>query len=646
MRGDWPPAGRDRPASRDGAPRAPDAPTERPDASPSPGADGVLFLVPARGGSVRVPRKNLRTVAGIPLVGHAVRVARRAARLIPGGPHAVVCSTDDTEIAALARAWGAEVPFARPAPLADGDATSVDVALHAVEALAGAGRRFRALALLQPSSPLTDPADVVASVARFDAEPGHPPVASVTPAHPAAWHAAGVPGPLDLVASGVAARHLLSGAVYVIGPAELARARRFVVPGRTVGLSVAPERSIDIDEPLDLAIAEALARLRPVRTVRLGDLVIGAGRCVVIAEAGVNHDGDVAVAHRLVDAAADAGADVVKFQTFDPARLAAAGAPTAAYQRAAGAAPDDQRGMLARLALPADAWPGLRDHARDRGLEFLSSPFDEASADVLHGIGVPAFKVGSGELTNHPFLAHLARFGRPLLVSTGMADMLEVAAALDVIEAAGDPPVALFHCVSSYPARAEDANLRAIETLRAAFGVPAGWSDHTTGIELDVAAAALGADLVEKHLTLDRGRPGPDHAASIEPVELAAMVRGIRSTEAALGSGEKAPVEAERDVLRVARKSLHWAATLPAGTVAEAGDFVALRPGTGIAPGHRDELAGRTLGREVRAGSMADPADFAPADGPLPPATDRAGDGAADPGGPVVPADDAAGGAP
>ena len=165
--------------------------------------------------------------------------------------------------------------------------------------------------------------------------------------------------------------------------------------------------------------------------------------------------------------------------------------------------------MLARLALPRETWAALQAHACDRGVIFLSSPFDEASADLLEHLDVPAFKVGSGELTNTGFITHLARKGRPLLVSTGMATMAEVADAVEAIAAADDPPVALFHCVSAYPARPEDANLRAIETLRAAFGVPAGWSDHTPGIELPIAAVALGADLVEKHVTLDRALPGP-----------------------------------------------------------------------------------------------------------------------------------------
>ena len=564
----------------------------------------ILFLIPARGGSTRVPGKNLRTVAGIPLVGHAVRNARIAAARLPGGPHRVVCSTDDAGIAAAARAWGAEI-LQRPAELATATASSVDVAIHVLDSVGGAS--IRALVLVQPTSPLTDPADLVTAVERFDASGGRA-VATVTSVHAADWHVireVGPPGEDDVIrrVDFVEGDEILNGAVYVIAPAELRATRRFDEPG-TIGLSIPPERSVDIDEPGDLVVAEAFAAARPIRAVELAGHRIGAGPVFVIAEGGVNHDGRPELAHRLVDAAADAGADAVKFQTFDPAALAAAGAPTAEYQRRSPAGDADQRTMLAALALPADAWAALRDHAHDRGLVFLSTPFDDASADLLEALDVPAFKVASGELTNLPFIERLARRGRPLLVSTGMADMVEVAQAVDAIAAAGDPPVALFHCVSSYPARPQDANLRAIATMRAAFGVPVGWSDHTLGIELPLAAVAAGAALVEKHLTLDRAMAGPDHAASLEPEELRAMVAGIRTVEAALGSGEKRPVEAERAIAEVARKSLHWRRSLQAGASIAEADLTAMRPGTGLSPARQADLIGRRTARAVIEGEL------------------------------------------
>ncbi len=563
----------------------------------------VLFLVPARGGSHRIPSKNLRTVAGIPLVAHAIRIAQRAAGRVPGGPHSVIVSSDDPAITEMAGAWHAEVPFVRPARLATAEATSVDVALHAIDELAANGRHFRAIALIQPTSPLTDPADVATAVHLLDAGEARSAV-SVVATHPATWHIAasdtaegGVPSPL------VAPRDLLlSGGFFVIDPELLRVERRFLVPGLTVSIPVAPDRAIDIDTPFDLSLAEAVAQARPVRPFRIGDRAIGEGHPVfVVAEAGVNHDGDVDVAHRLVDAAADAGADAVKFQTFDPAALAAAGAPLAAYQARASDAVD-QRAMLAALALPADAWQGLQRHAAERAVVFLSSPFDDASADLLARLDVPAIKVGSGELTNHPFLARLASMGRPLLVSTGMADIREVAEALEAIRSGGDPPVALFHCVSSYPADPADANLLAMATLRAAFGRPVGWSDHSFGIELPTAAVALGAAMIEKHLTLGRDRPGPDHRASLEPAEFGAMVRAIRSVEAARGSGEKVPTAGELATAAVARRSLHWRRDLTSGSTIARDDLIALRPGTGIAPSELARLIGGRLTHDVREG--------------------------------------------
>lgn len=565
--------------------------------------DGVLFLVPARGGSQRLPGKNLRTVAGIPLVGHAVRAARSAAAVVPDGPHQVVCSTDDPAIAAAALRWGGSVPFERPSQLATADATAVDVALHALSAFEASGVRFRAIVLVQPTSPLSHASDIRSAVERFDRAGGRP-VVSVTAAHPAAWHQA-IRDDDSIVGVEVAdAKHILTGAFYVIDPAELARTRSFAPPGRTLAAIVAPERSLDVDELADLVAAEAMAAARPVRVFDVGR-PIGGPSVFIIAEAGVNHQGDPAMAHRLIDAAADTGADAVKFQTFDPDALVSADAPTAEYQRAAGEA-ERQGDMLRRLALPLDAWVGLQAHAVDRGIVFLSTPFDDASAALLDGLDVPAFKVGSGELTNLPFLARLARRGRPLLVSTGMADMAEVAGAVDTIAAAGDPAIALFHCVSNYPALPEDANLRAIETLRRAFGVPTGWSDHTPGNELALAATAIGATLIEKHLTLDRDLPGPDHRASLEPTGFAAMVVGIRVVERSLGSGDKVPVAAEGPIAAVARRSLHWERSLEPGALIEPRDLVALRPGTGLPPVRSPDFVGRRTSRAVMAGTQVD----------------------------------------
>ena len=562
----------------------------------------TLFLIPARGGSRRIPEKNLHTLASIPLVGWAARIARAAAH----GDDLVVCSTDDPAIATVATTWGAVV-LERPAELATDTATSLSVALHALDVLERAGHAIDLLALIQPTSPLTDPADLAAAI-HLARRTGRS-VVSVTASHPVTFHhRRDDDGTLHTLPPTTGGGHHLAGAFYIVSPGALRKADRFVESGVTQGFEVPAERSVDIDETDDFVTAAARLRVRPVPPFRMAEHEIGVDGVFVIAEAGVNHDGDVEVAHRLIDAAADAGAGAVKFQTFVPDALASPSAPTAAYQRARDGG-DDQRSMLVRLALPTDAWASLQAHARDRRVVFLSTPFDRASAELLDRLDVPAFKVGSGELTNLPFLALLARTGRPLIVSTGMATMVEVAAAVDAIRATGYRQLALLHCVSSYPAAPADANLAAIRMMREAFGVQTGWSDHTPGTELPVAATALGAVIIEKHLTLDRSRRGPDHAMSLEPPEFAAMVRAIRATEQALGGGAKVPAAAELEIAAVARRSLHWTQDLPLGTTIEARHLVAQRPGTGLSPARTVDFVGRHTTRMVTAGAMVSEAD-------------------------------------
>jgi N-acetylneuraminate synthase len=333
----------------------------------------------------------------------------------------------------------------------------------------------------------------------------------------------------------------------------------------------------------------------------------GGAPCFVIAEAGVNHNGEAALAHALIDRAAAAKADAVKFQTFKADRLALASAPKAAYQKRNEPGDESQLAMLRRLELPDDVVGELASHCREKGILFLSSPFDEESADFLDGLGMAAFKVPSGELTNAPFLRHLASKGKPLIVSTGMADLAEVEAAVGTVRAAGAPPLALLHCVSAYPADPADCNLRAMGALERAFGVPVGWSDHTTGIDVAIAAVALGAAIIEKHFTTDRTLPGPDHAASLESGELAALMTAVRRVESALGSGVKRPAASEADTAGVARKSLVATRDLAAGTVISATDLTARRPGTGLPPSRQGELLGRRLKVNVTVGDLLTP---------------------------------------
>jgi N,N'-diacetyllegionaminate synthase len=339
--------------------------------------------------------------------------------------------------------------------------------------------------------------------------------------------------------------------------------------------------------------------------IEIGGRQIGSGApCFIIAEAGVNHNGDADLAHRLVDVAVEAGADAVKFQTFSADRLAALAAPKAAYQMRTTASDESQHAMLKRLELTPQAHQSLIEHCRQRGVMFLSSPFDEEAADLLDRLGVAAFKVPSGEIVNLPFLRHLAAKGRPIILSTGMADLTEVETAVNAIRTAGHRALVLLHCVSDYPADPGQANLRAMATLRAAFGLPVGFSDHTVGSAVPLAAVALGACIVERHFTIDRTLPGPDHAASLEPAEVRDLIRAIRTVEAALGDGRKRPQSSERENRAIIRKSIAAARDLPAGAPLRAGDLTAIRPGTGLSPALADKLLGRCPRVDVPAGTL------------------------------------------
>jgi N-acetylneuraminate synthase len=339
--------------------------------------------------------------------------------------------------------------------------------------------------------------------------------------------------------------------------------------------------------------------------VLIGDRKIGAGvPCFIIAEAGVNHNGRLDLALELVDAAHAAGADAVKFQTFIADEVVSPVAPKAPYQRAQRGAPESQLEMVRRLALPLHAFRALAERARHLGIMFLSSPFDEPSVDLLVALDVPAMKVGSGEITNLPLLAYVAQTGRPLLLSTGMSTLAEVADAVQTVRAAGRVALVLLHCVSNYPADPADANLRAMQTLADAFEVPVGFSDHTLGDEVALAAVGLGARVLEKHLTLDRGLEGPDHQASLDPCAFAELVGRVRTVESALGHGRKEPARSEADTARVARRSLVAARDIPTGATLTA-DLIAIRrPGTGLPPKMRDALVGRRVRLDVPAGAL------------------------------------------
>jgi N-acetylneuraminate synthase/N,N'-diacetyllegionaminate synthase len=330
---------------------------------------------------------------------------------------------------------------------------------------------------------------------------------------------------------------------------------------------------------------------------------VGLGHpCFIIAEAGVNHNGDLGLAKTLVDAARAAGADAVKFQTWLTEKLVAPDALMAEYQKQNLGREQSQFEMLKQLELGYDHFCELKLHAEGQDILFFSTPDEEDSADFLESLGVPLFKIGSGEVTNLPFLHHVALKGKPIIFSTGMSTLGEVDTAVRIIEQAGNRQLVLLHCVSNYPADPIDCNLRAMDSLAAAFGYPVGFSDHTLGTEVAIAAVARGACVLEKHFTLDKAMPGPDHRASADPAEFAAMVRAIRNVERALGDGIKRPAPSEIETKKVVQKAITARRIIRAGEEIAAGAVTLRRTSGGLAAAHLALILGRHASRDIQAG--------------------------------------------
>ena len=329
-------------------------------------------------------------------------------------------------------------------------------------------------------------------------------------------------------------------------------------------------------------------------------------KTLVIAEAGVNHNGDIDLARKLVDVAAKAGADRVKFQTFTADKLVTTHAKKAEYQNRTTGSSESQHAMIRRLELTRDMHEVLIEHCKSREIQFFSTGFDRASVDLLVELGQDSFKIPSGEITNLPYLRHVGQYLKPVILSTGMATLSEIEAALDVLVQAGTPRerITVLHCNTEYPTPMTDVNLLAMLTIRDTFGVQVGYSDHTLGVEVAIAAVALGATVIEKHFTLDRKMPGPDHKASLEPGELKSMVASIRNIEKAMGNGIKHPSLSESKNKSVVRKSLVAMHAISKGEVFCEANLAVKRPGTGLTPMRWDEILGRKAPRNFDADEL------------------------------------------
>jgi N,N'-diacetyllegionaminate synthase len=333
-----------------------------------------------------------------------------------------------------------------------------------------------------------------------------------------------------------------------------------------------------------------------------------ANNVFIIAEAGVNHNGSIELAKKLVDVAVESGADAVKFQSFKTDSFVSKFAEKAEYQKKSTGTNESQYEMLLKLELSVDAHQVLINYCQEKKIQFLSTPFDCDSADMLNGLGISIIKIPSGEITNLPYLKHISRLGKEIIISTGMSDLSEVERALGVLEGEGTPrsKITVLHATTEYPCPIGDVNLRAMLTIEKVFGVKVGYSDHTSGIEVPIAAVALGACVIEKHFTLDRLMEGPDHKASLEPNELKAMVSAIRNIEQSLGDGIKRPSASELKNIPIARKSLVALRSIKKGDLFCIENLGAKRPGHGISPMNWDDLIGRPARRDFAVDELID----------------------------------------
>ncbi len=505
----------------------------------------ILALVTARGGSKGFPGKNTSVLAGRSLTAWAMHRCTALAQRVDGV--AVFLSTDSPEIAASVPA--AQQPHRlRPAALAADTTSSHAVVQHELEQAAREGRQADAVLLFQPTSPLVSDADLDRLVAALRVSRSGS-AALVTPVdHPVEWNFGledGVltqlwPGKVPTRRQECRSAYRLVG-VFACTVAFLEREKTFYVPAQTVGVPVDPHRGVDVDSRTDLALCRAILedQAQP-PPIRLGKRMVGSGHpCFVIAAAGVNHNGSLERALELVGVASESGADAVMFQTFKANALASRNTNKVPTQAHNTAQDDGQLEVLRKLELPSSAFITIKQECDRRGIIFLSNPLDSESAHFLRSLDMAAIRVHSGETTHLPFVRELAGMQVPLILSAGMGTLAEVEDAVGAARTAGVPGLVVLHGVHAYPSPAPSVNLRAMESLRLALGVHVGYADHTLGLDVCLASVARGACVVEKHFTLSRELPGPDHQASLEPGELRGLVQSIRRVEAALGGGVK-----------------------------------------------------------------------------------------------------------
>ncbi len=586
------------------------------------GGQEIWAVIPARGESKGIPCKDLVDLAGRPLIAYTIEQALQSKHI-----DGVFVSTEDDEIKGISVAYGASI-IDRPAELNTDEFLSIDVLKHAIRYLERKqGLRVRNVALLLPTTPLRRVEDIDQAIALFFTQAADA-VVSVVKA--------------PLSCNPYCAMKMVDGRLVMMFEEGARSTGRQAIPdvfwrGGQISITTSEhlfrygdwyegdcrpyicseETSLNIDTMTKLKIAEERIygqRAKKVEGIAFdigGRLVGHAQPCFIVAEAGVNHNGDMKLAAALIDAAADAGVDAIKFQFFDPQNVVTASSPMAEYQKVNLGGEQSQLEMLQKLVISDTELPALKQYAEQKGLLFLCTSHSGAREYAkLDEIGVPAHKVGSGDLLNVPVLEYLARSRKPVILGTGMATMEEVMQAYRFLVRNGNEQVIFLHCTTDYPCSLEDVNMKAMTTMKRELECPVGYSDHSLGIEVPMMAVALGACVLEKHFTLDKNLPGPDHRASILPSALKAMVSKIRTIEAAMGAPIKRPSPRERQTAKVARKSLVYSRDLEKGTVVAPEDIAVKRPGTGLSPIRFYEMLGRKLGKSVEKDQLVAEGDF------------------------------------
>lgn len=526
----------------------------------------------------------------------------------------IFVSTDCNKIAKIAKEWGAEVPFLRLKNISQDKSNVTDAIFYSTEKLEKLNFKADTIILIQPTSPLVEASHIKQAFKLFKDE--KKPVISITELEiPISWIFNLKGKKLKTSEKVIHLRqkqrqkyYRPNGAIYISSLEDLKKYKSFYTE-KTIGYLMDYENSIDIDYKEDLIIAEKILEYRwekqRKKEIQILGRKIGEGRDLFfIAEAGINHNGKIEIAKKLVDLAKEAGADAVKFQTFKAEKVVSIFAKKADYQLATTNPQESQFDMIKKLELSEEEFIELKEYCDKREIIFLSTPFDIESLEFLDKLNIPAFKIGSGDLNNYFLLKEVAKKGKPIILSTGMSYFVEIFNSLELLNRYGNDNIVLLHCITNYPAKAEEANLKVIRNLKFIFRKPVGFSDHTLGEEVALQSLVFQPCIIEKHFTLDKNMEGPDHKASLSPEELKSLIAKLKNLRFSFGDGEKKLSKEEEKNRKIVRRSLFAKSFIPKGTIIKEEHLEALRPGGGISTMEIEKILGKKAKSDIKKGQM------------------------------------------